>query len=55
MEVMSILHHYMEKDVKVLAIKPGYELCNNINSKVLTFAFTHSAEIERNLISQRTK
>ena len=43
------------KDVKVLTIKLGYELCNNINSKVLTFAVTHSAEIERNLISQRTK
>ena len=27
----------------------------NINSKVLTFAFSLSAEIERNLISQRTK
>jgi hypothetical protein len=33
----------------------GYELGNNINSKILTFAFSLSAEIERNLISQRTK
>ena len=32
-----------------------YELGNNINSKVLAFAFGLSAEIERNLISQRTK
>mgnify|MGYP003815882805 CR=1 FL=1 len=28
---------------------------NDINSKVLAFAFGLSAEIERNLISQRTK
>jgi DNA invertase Pin-like site-specific DNA recombinase len=55
MEVMSILHDCMEKDVRVFAIKEGYELGNNINSKVLAFAFSLSAEIERNLISQRTK
>lgn len=55
MEVMSILHDCMEKNVKVFAIKEGYELGNNINSKVLAFAFSLSAEIERNLISQRTK
>jgi putative DNA-invertase from lambdoid prophage Rac len=55
MEVMSILHDCMEKDVKVFAIKEGYELGNNINSKVLAFAFSLSAEIERSLISQRTK
>jgi putative DNA-invertase from lambdoid prophage Rac len=51
MEVMSILHDCMEKDIKVFAIKEGYELGNNINSKVLAFAFSLSAEIERNLIS----
>ena len=55
MEVMSILHECMEKDAKVFAIKEGYELGNNINYKVLAFAFSLSAEIERNLISQRTK
>ncbi|RYE27911.1 MAG: invertase [Sphingobacteriaceae bacterium] len=55
MEVMSILHSCMEKESKVYAIKEGYELGNNISSKVLAFAFSLSAEIERNLISQRTK
>jgi putative DNA-invertase from lambdoid prophage Rac len=55
MEVMSILHDCMEREIKVYAIKEGYELGNNINSKVLAFAFGLSAEIERNLISQRTK
>ncbi|MBO0951575.1 master DNA invertase Mpi family serine-type recombinase [Fibrella forsythiae] len=54
MEIMSILHDCMERDVRVFAIKEGYELGNNINSKVLAFAFSLSAEIERNLISQRT-
>ncbi|ARK13325.1 master DNA invertase Mpi family serine-type recombinase [Fibrella sp. ES10-3-2-2] len=54
MEIMSILHDCMERNVRVFAIKEGYELGNNINSKVLAFAFSLSAEIERNLISQRT-
>ena len=45
----------MERDVKVFAIKEGYELGDNINSKVLAFAFGLSAEIERTLISQRIK
>lgn len=55
MEVMSLLHDCMEKNIIVSALKEGYELGNNINSKVLAFAFSLSAEIERNLISQRTK
>ena len=55
MEVMSILHNCMDKDVKVHTIRENYELGNNINSKVLAFAFSLSAEIERQLISQRTK
>lgn len=55
MEIMTILNSLMEKNVKVFAIKEGYELGNNINSKVLAFAFGLSAEIERQLISQRTK
>lgn len=55
MEVMSILHICMDKDVQVHTIKENYELGNNINSKVLAFAFSLSAEIERQLISQRTK
>lgn len=55
MEIMSILHNCIEGDVRVVSIKEGYELENNINSKVLAFAFGLSAEIERQLISQRTK
>lgn len=55
MDVMGVLHECMEKNVKVFTIKENYELGNNINSKVLAFAFSLSAEIERNLISQRTK
>lgn len=55
MQIMKILHDCMEKDIKVYTVKENYVLGNNINSKVLAFAFGLSAEIERNLISQRTK
>src|SRR3989339_419472 len=55
LEVMSILHTLMEKEVRVFTCKERYELGNNINSKVLAFAFSLSAEIERTMISQRTK
>ena len=45
----------METGAQVWTIKDGYRLGDDIQSKVLTFAFGLSAEIERNLISQRTK
>lgn len=53
--IMRILEECMNKGVKLYTVKDGYELGDNITSKVLAFAFGLSAEIERNLISQRTK
>lgn len=53
--IMSILNLIMEKDARVWTIKDNYRLGDDIQSKVLAFAFGLSAEIERNLISQRTK
>ena len=55
LQVMSILHLCMDKEVQVWTIKDNYRLGADIQSKVLAFAFGLSAEIERNLISQRTK
>jgi len=53
--VMRILEHCMKNEVKVYTVKDGYELGDNIQSKVLAFAFGLASEIERDLISQRTK
>lgn len=53
--IMSILNYCMENSIKVWTIKEGYKLGNDLTSKVLAFAFGLSAEIERELISQRTK
>jgi len=53
--IMGVLNDCMERDIQVWTIKDNYRLGNDINCKVLAFAFGLSAEIERNLISQRTK
>lgn len=53
--IMDILQYFLEKNVKVWTIKDSYRLGDDIQSKVLAFAFGISAEIERQLISERTK
>lgn len=53
--IMEILNICMNKECRVWTIKDNYRLGEDIQSKVLAFAFGLSAEIERNLISQRTK
>lgn len=53
--VMEILSLCMERDCRVWTVKDNFRLGDDIQSKVLAFAFGLSAEIERNLISQRTK
>lgn len=55
LQVMGILHYCMNAECQVWTIKENYRLGADIQSKVLAFAFGLSAEIERNLISQRTK
>lgn len=53
--IMDILNTCMEKECRVWTIKEGYRLGEDIQSKVLAFAFGLSAEIERTLISDRTR
>lgn len=53
--IMRILEHCMKIGARLYTVKDGYELGDTIQSKVLAFAFGLSAEIERNLIAQRTK
>ena len=38
-----------------MTIKDNFNLSDDINSKIIAFAFALASEIERNLISQRTK
>ena len=55
MMVMSILNTCSQKGVHIYSIKDNFELSNSLNSKIIAFAFSLAAEIERNLISQRTR
>ncbi|MCQ2589953.1 MAG: master DNA invertase Mpi family serine-type recombinase [Treponema sp.] len=52
--IMSILNILMERGVIIYTVKEKYKLGDDLSSKVLAFAFSISAEIERSLISQRT-
>lgn len=54
-EVMSIMGKCLSREINLYTTKEGYSFDNSINSKVLCFAFGLVAEIERQLISLRTK
>ena len=53
--IMNIIHQSIEKGITIHSIKEGYKFDTSINSQVLAFAFGLCAEIERTLISQRTR
>lgn len=53
--VMEILNLILAKKVRLITIKENFVFDETISSKVISFAFSLAAEIERNLISQRTK
>ena len=53
--IMSILNDCSRRGIEIHTIKDNFDLGNNINSKIIAFAFALAAEIERNLISQRTR
>lgn len=53
--IMSILNLCLSRGISIHTIKDRFDLSDNINSKIIAFAFALAAEIERNLISQRTK
>lgn len=54
-EIMEILNGLMKKGVTLNSLKEGYSLKDDLNSKILAFAFGLAGEIERNLISTRTR
>jgi DNA invertase Pin-like site-specific DNA recombinase len=53
--VMAILNFCSSKGISVRTIKDHFELSDSLNSKIIAFAFALASEIERNLISQRTR
>ena len=55
LEIFEIISILLRRDVQIHVIKGGVILKDDIQSKVFTFAFSLGSEIERDLISQRTK
>ena len=53
--IINILNTCLEKGCRVWTIKEGYRLGDDIQAKVLAFAFGIAAEIERQLIATRTR
>ena len=53
--IMSVLNDCSYRRIRIHTIKDNFDLSNDINSKIIAFAFSLAAEIERNLISQRTR
>lgn len=53
--IMSILNECAQRGIRIHTIKDNFDLNDNLNSKIIAFAFALAAEIERRLISQRTR
>lgn len=55
LECMEILSLASRKGIRIYAIKGNWHLDDSIQSKIIAMAFSIAAEIERDLISQRTR
>src|SRR6266581_2620628 len=55
LECMEILSIATQRGINIYAIKGNWQLDNSIQSKIIAMAFSMAAEIERDLISKRTK
>ena len=55
LEIMQILAEAKERGIHIYDIKGNWELNGSIQSKVMAMVFSIAAEIERDLISSRTK
>jgi DNA invertase Pin-like site-specific DNA recombinase len=55
LECMEIISIAVQKGIKIYTVKGNWQLDNSIQSKVMAMVFSMAAEIERDLISKRTK
>lgn len=55
LECMEIISIAVEKGIRIYSVKGGWQLDNSIQSKVMAMVFFMAAEIERELMSKRTK
>jgi DNA invertase Pin-like site-specific DNA recombinase len=55
LECMEILSIATQKGINIYAVKGDWQLTNSIQSKIIAMAFSMASEIERDLISKRTR
>ncbi len=55
LECMEIISIAMEKGIRIYTVKGNWQLDDTIQSKVMAMVFSMAAEIERDLISKRTR
>lgn len=55
LEIMTLLCQLSERGIKVYAVKGNHSLDGSLQSKIISMVLCMAAEIERELISQRTK
>ncbi len=55
LECMEILSIASQKGINIYAVKGSWRLDSSIQSKIIAMAFSMASEIERDLISKRTK
>jgi len=55
LECMEIISLAVQKGIRIYTVKGGWQLDDTIQSKVMAMVFSMAAEIERDLISKRTK
>ena len=55
LECMEILSVASQQGIHIYVVKGNWQLDDSIQSKIVAMAFAMAAEIERDLISQRTK
>lgn len=55
LECMEIISIATEKGIKIYTVKGNWQLDDSIQSKVMAMVFSMASEIERDLISKRTK
>jgi Site-specific recombinases, DNA invertase Pin homologs len=55
LEIMEVLSIAMDQKIKIYSVKGNWKLDDSIQSKILAMVFSMASEIERDLISKRTK
>jgi len=55
LEIMEVLSIAMDRQIKIYAVKGNWKLDDSLQSKILAMVFSMASEIERDLISKRTK